>query len=72
MRQSERYQIFFYVRYAVHYRDLEEIMAECEVQVDHTTLNRWVVKYTPDIAKNAQVRKQQHQDLGAWMKPTSR
>jgi len=37
--------VFCYVRYAVSYRDFEEIMAERGVEVDHTTLNRWVVKY---------------------------
>jgi putative transposase len=49
---------FFYVRYAVSYRDFEEIMAERGVQIDHVTLNRWVVKYSPDIAKAAQTKKQ--------------
>lgn len=39
--------VFFYVRYSVSYRDLEEIMAERGVQVDHATLNRWVVRYAP-------------------------
>jgi len=39
------YAVFSYVRYAVSYRDFEEIMAERSVEVDHTTLNRWVVKY---------------------------
>ena len=48
---------FFYVRYAVSYRDLEEIMAERGVTVDHATLNRWVVKFSPLIAANAQARK---------------
>ncbi|MGR3663067.1 MAG: IS6 family transposase [Paracoccaceae bacterium] len=52
------YAVFFYVRYAVSYRDLEEILTERGVQVDHATLNRWVVKYSPDIAKAAQMRKQ--------------
>ena len=52
------YAVFFYVRYAVSYRDLEEILAERGVQVDHATLNRCVVKYSPDIAKAAQTRKQ--------------
>lgn len=33
-------------------------MAERGVNVDHATLNRWVVKYTPTIAKTAQLRKQ--------------
>ena len=49
--------VFFYVRYAVSYRDLEEILAERGVAVDHATLNRWVVKYSPLIAVNAQARK---------------
>jgi putative transposase len=52
------YAVFFYVRYGVSYRDLEEIMTERGVQIDHATLNRWVVKYSPDIAKAAQTRKQ--------------
>lgn len=49
--------VFFYVRYAVSYRDLEEILAERGVAVDHATLNRWVVKFGPLIADRAQARK---------------
>lgn len=52
------YAVFFYVRYAVSYRDLQEILQERGVGVDHTTLNRWVVKYAPLIAAQAQKRKQ--------------
>ncbi|MEJ2020186.1 MAG: IS6 family transposase [Maritimibacter sp.] len=51
------YAVFFYVRYAGSYRDLEEIMAEHGVNVDHATLNRWVVKYSPLIAHEAHRRK---------------
>jgi putative transposase len=51
------YAVFFYVRYAVSYRDLEEIMAERGVAVDHATLNRWVVKYSSLIARRAHRRK---------------
>ena len=39
------HSVFFYVRYAVSYRDLEEILQERGVDVDHATLNRWVGKY---------------------------
>lgn len=49
--------VFFYLRYAVSYRDLEEIMAERGVKVDHATLNRRVVKFAPLIAARAQARK---------------
>jgi putative transposase len=51
------FAVFFYVRYGVSYRDLEEIMAERGVEIDHATLNRWVVKFSPLIAANAQARK---------------
>ncbi|EEB82362.1 transposase [Roseobacter sp. GAI101] len=51
------YAVFFYVRYAVSYRDLEEILADRGVHVDHATLNRWVVKYASQIASEAQKRK---------------
>ena len=49
--------MFFYVRYAVSYRDLEEILAERGVSVDHATLKRWVVIFSPLIAANAHARK---------------
>jgi hypothetical protein len=49
--------VFFYVRFAVSYRDLEEVLGERGVTVDHATLNRWVVKYSPMIAARMQARK---------------
>lgn len=49
--------VFFYVRYAVSYRDLQEILLERGIDVDHTTLNRWVVKYSPLSADQARRRK---------------
>ena len=58
------YAVFFYVRYPVSYRDLQEIMAERGVQIDHATLNRWVVRYSPQIAAQAQIRKRP--TLGSW------
>ena len=41
----------WYCRYALSYRDLEEMMAERGVEVDHSTLNRWVLKYAPELDK---------------------
>lgn len=58
------YAIVFYVRYSVSHRDLQEIMAERGVEIDHATLNRWVVKYSPQIAAQAQRRKRP--TLGSW------
>jgi len=34
----------WYVAYALSYRDIEELMKERGVRVDHSTLNRWVVR----------------------------
>lgn len=49
--------VFFYLRYGVSYRDLEEIMAERGVTVDHTTLNQWVERYAGQVAEDARRRK---------------
>jgi len=40
-----------YCRYPLSYRDLEEMMAERGVEVDHSTLNRWVLKFAPELDK---------------------
>jgi transposase-like protein len=34
----------WYVAYALSYRDIEEMMTERGIKVDHATVNRWVVK----------------------------
>jgi transposase, IS6 family len=41
----------WYLRYALSYRDLEEMMAERGLSVDHTTIYRWVQHYAPEIEK---------------------
>ena len=41
----------WYLRYALSYRDLEELMRERGLQVDHTTIYRWVQRYAPEIEK---------------------
>ncbi len=41
----------WYLRYSLSYRDLEEMMAERGLKVDHTTIYRWVQKYAPELEK---------------------
>jgi putative transposase len=48
----------WYVAYPISYRQLEEMMGERGVAVDHSTLNRRVLKYTPEFEK--QFRRRQH------------
>ena len=42
----------WYCRYGVSYRDLEEMMTERGVPVNHTTIYRWVQKYGPELDKH--------------------
>ena len=51
--------VFFYPRYSLSYRDLEEIMAERGVRFDQTTLNPWLVRFDPLFAAQVQAGKRQ-------------
>jgi transposase-like protein len=39
----------WYLRYALSYLDLEEMMRERGLRVDHTTISRWVQRYAPGL-----------------------
>ncbi len=56
-REVTLHAVFFYLRYSVSYRDLEEILAERRVSADHATLNRWIIKYAPLVADRARRKK---------------
>jgi transposase-like protein len=43
----------WYLRFGLSYRDLEELLAERGVQVDHVTVYRWVQRFTPLLADAA-------------------
>jgi transposase-like protein len=43
----------WYLRYELSYRDVEELLAERSVQVDHVTIYRWVQRFTPLFADAA-------------------
>jgi putative transposase len=49
--------IRWYVAYPISYRQVEEMMEERGVKVDHATLNRWVLKYVPLLEQNFRMRK---------------
>src|SRR6476661_5288360 len=54
----------WYIAYPISYRQLEEMMRERGVAVDHSTLNRWVIKYAPEIEK--QFRRHQRPVGRSW------
>jgi len=37
----------WYLRYSLSYRDVQELMAERGLSVDHSTVWRWVQRYAP-------------------------
>ena len=41
----------WYLRYSLSYRDLEEMMLERGLHVDHTTIYRWVQRYALELEK---------------------
>jgi transposase-like protein len=44
----------WYCRFSLSLRDLEELMAERGLAVDHTTIWRWVQRYGPEIHRRLQ------------------
>ncbi|NQY10502.1 MAG: IS6 family transposase [Flavobacteriales bacterium] len=49
--------VYFKLRFSLSYRDVEELMQIRGVDVDHSTIQRWVFKFTPEIEKNMNKRK---------------
>ena len=43
----------WYLKYGISYRDLEEMMSERGVSVDHTTIYRWVMRYAHELKKRS-------------------
>jgi transposase-like protein len=41
----------WYCKHGISYRDLEEMMEERGINVDHTTIYRWVQHYAPEMEK---------------------
>jgi transposase-like protein len=44
----------WYLRYGLSYRDVEELLAERGVEVNHVTVYRWVQRFTPQLEDAAQ------------------
>lgn len=46
----------WYLRYSLSYRDLEEMMAERGLSIDHTTIYRWVQCYAPTFERKCRAK----------------
>lgn len=54
----------WYLRYALSYRDLEELRLERGLYVDHTTISRWVQRSAPELEKRC--RPHLHTTSASW------
>jgi len=43
----------WYLRFGLSYRDVEELLTERGIEVDHVTVYRWVLRFTPLLAEAA-------------------
>src|ERR1700732_2805558 len=50
----------WYLRFGLSYRDVEELLSERGIEVDHVTVFRWVQRFTPllaDAARPSRIRR---------------
>jgi transposase, IS6 family len=52
--------VAWYSRYPLSYRDLEEMFRERDFEVDHSTINRWVLAYALMIEKRLRQFRRPH------------
>jgi len=55
----------WYLRYSLSYRDVEELLAERGVTVDHVTIYRWVQRFTPEFIEAARLSR--HAPGDRWL-----
>src|SRR6516225_8299140 len=54
----------WYLRYPLSYRNLEEMMAERGLKLDHSTIARWVLQYAPVL--NERIRAEMRRPNRSW------
>jgi transposase, IS6 family len=60
----------WYLRFGLSYRDVEELLTERGVEVDHVTIYRWVQRFTLLVADAARPAATPSVTAGKWMRPT--
>ena len=67
-----RWAVRWYLRYGLSYRDIEELLAERGIEVDHVTVYRWVQRFTPLLADVARPCRHASVIGGVSMRPMSK
>jgi len=56
--------VYFKCRFTLSYRDIEELLKIRGIEVDHSTIQRWVFKFSKQI--EATMHKRKHQVVSSW------
>ena len=59
----------WYLRFGLSYRDVEELLTERGVEVDHVTIYRWVQRFTALLADAANPCRHTVGTDGRWTRP---
>ena len=56
----------WYLSYALSYRHVEELLLERGVSIDHSTVQRWVVRYRPELESEFRRRYKKRRPYVSW------
>ena len=56
----------WYLRFGLSYRDVEELLAERGIEVDHVTIHRWVRRFSPLLVDAARFGRHRVGIVGMW------
>ncbi len=59
-----QHAVWLYLRFALSYRDVEDLLAERGLDISYETIRRWVLKFGPDFARR--LRKGRTRPSGKW------
>jgi hypothetical protein len=59
-----RHAVWLYVRFTLSYRDVEDLLAECGLDISYETVRRWVLKFGPLFAR--ELRRRRPRPTSRW------
>src|SRR6516164_6305833 len=59
-----RHAVWLYARFTLSYRDVEELLAECGLDVSYETVKHWVLKFGPLFAR--ELRRRRSRPTSQW------
>src|SRR6202035_2320165 len=62
--------VSWYLRFSLSYRDVEELLGERGLSVDHVTVWRWVQRYAPEFSADCERASDRPTTVGGSTKPT--